>query len=157
MAFIFLSWFLMYEAYHIKQEPRPHFVVSSADFRQVSETDLPLVFSWSVMYLQARHDLPPSLSDRSYYLTEGKSTDEVALRKLSRWVPLNVTAYHEFLENHPRFFVCGFPSDAVFHSLIDGGSKLTLLQSRRFREGEVILVHVDRGAGGKANRPDRTK
>jgi hypothetical protein len=156
MTLIFCGWFVSYEAYHLEREPERHLLIEPSSFRPVSETDLPLVFSWSIQFLQAYHDLPHDLSSRCYYLTEGKSTDELALRKLSRWVPLHVVDADRFLGEHQRFFVCGFPGDSLFRSLLDDKATVTLIKARRFREGEVILVLVDRGnARLRAGLPER--
>ncbi|MHC5537698.1 glycosyltransferase family 39 protein [Singulisphaera rosea] len=143
VAFCFCGWFVLYELYLIKREPDPHLIVASADYRVVSSNDLPLVFSWSIMYLQAQRELTKELSRRSCFLSENKTTDELALRKLSQWVPLNIFERERFLREHDQFYLCGFPGDPTFVALLSEQSKLTLVHSRRFREGEVLLVHVD--------------
>lgn len=145
MALCFCGWFLSYEIYHIKRESESRLAVSTEDYRVVSSSDQPLVFSWSIMYLQAQRDLSRELAKRSYFLSEGKTTDELALKKLSRWIPLNIVERDRFFHEHDQFYLCGFPGDPIFLALLSGRSKLTLMQSHRFREGEVVLVHVDRG------------
>lgn len=144
LALAFFGWFLVYEVYHLRREPEAHAQVSAADFTAVAKTPLPLVFSWSIMYLQAQHDLPADLSKRAYFLPNGHSTDEVALTKLSRWVPLNVVNLDDFVRENQRFFLCGFPNDETFLALLDGPYSVKLIKSFRFREGEVVVARIDR-------------
>lgn len=147
MALTFFGWFILHEGYRLQPGREPHSRISARDFRCAEGSDLPLVISLPYLYLQSYHDLPLNLTERLVFVTYGRSTDEIALRSLSRWVPLKVVDKRRFLEAHDRFFLCGYPENFFFRSLLEGDAKLTMLQSRRYREGEAILALVDQRSG----------
>jgi hypothetical protein len=148
LALAFFAWFVLYEGYQLRPAREPHLRVSESDFRRAGGSDLPIVISRSVLYLQSYHDLPRHLSERLVFISVNRSTDEIALKSLSRWVPLKVADVRQFLAAHDRFFLCGYPGDVFFRTLLEGNARLTMLQSRRYREGEAVLVRVEIPKGG---------
>jgi hypothetical protein len=154
LALAFFGWFLLHEGFRLRAGSSAHATIAAGDFRPVEGSGLPLVISRPMMYLQSYHDLPPDLAGRLVFVARGRRTEEVALRALSRWVPLKVVEERPFLGEHSRFFLCGYPADPFFGAMLGGdadagaGPRLTMLRSRRFREADAALVLVERPSGG---------
>ena len=138
-----LGWFAGFEMLLHQRDGAAINRITAADFPRADSTDEPLVISWSVMFLQAKHELPRSLADRTYFLCGGGSTDEAALKKLNDLVKLNVQNFEPFVAEHKKFFLCGFSNDYVLQELMKSRAKLTYLGARRFRHGEVLIFEVD--------------
>jgi hypothetical protein len=149
MAAILLGWFLFGEAVHLRRGAPADLALEPKLFEPVSGADLPVVVTRSLIYLQADHELPRPLSDRLVFLTsKGESTDERALKSLSRWISLDVEDFDAFVGAHDGFFAFGSPNDPAFQALREVGARMTLLQTGRFRNSDVVLVRVDqRGKG----------
>jgi hypothetical protein len=144
MAAILLGWFLYGElVYHLRGAPAD-LALTPAMFAPVSGTDLPVVVTRSLTFLQADSELPRPLSDRLVFLTsKGEPTDDRALTALGRWIRLDIQDFDAFVRAHDEFFAFGSPSDPTFRAIQEGGVQMTLLQSSRFRNSDAVLVRVD--------------
>jgi hypothetical protein len=161
MAVSLAGWFLLTEGYHLSRGPSENMFVSVSEFECAAGSELPVVITWPKLFLQARHELPAPLAQRLVFVLRGDTTDNRGLRLLSRWAPITLAEYDEFMSRHERFFVCGFPTDPVYSSLLDSGASVRMLCSRRFREGQSILALVELRAArhpkpqGNADRSKR--
>jgi hypothetical protein len=146
MAAILLGWFLNGEmVYHLRGVPKD-LTLTPAMFAPVLETDLPVVVTRSITFLQADSQLPRPLSDRLVYLTsKGEPTDDRALTALSRWTHhLDIHDFDAFVRAHDSFFAFGSPNEPTFRALLEAGGETTLLRSGRFRGFDAVLVRISR-------------
>jgi hypothetical protein len=153
MSVCVVGWFFLYQLHALNTPVAASVQVSDADFQSTQANNLPIVVSRSFLFLQAHRDLSPPLSKRLVFLTQGTTTDEIGLSRLSEWVPLKVEDFDGFVKSHARFYLCGYPADPVFRTVFDSRARLTMLQSRRYREGEAVLSLVTQDLSPPQLRP----
>jgi hypothetical protein len=112
---ILLGWWLATDAmrFHEMADKRQALDAVCRRLSETGERETPLVVSDSLSFMQLTYYAPDALRSRLTYLNspelslryKGYDTDEVALRIMRKWVPLNVVDYEEFVSSHRRFLV----------------------------------------------------
>jgi hypothetical protein len=120
---------------------------------QIERSDLPVVLTPAVFFLQFQYYAPPQIQERVHYLVSkedslrysGTSTGELNLALLSRVTPIHAVNYERFLPAHHHFLVCAEMTNPTWliQKLLDTGASLKLLT----RQDTHFLFDVQISAG----------
>ncbi|HZS54831.1 MAG TPA: glycosyltransferase family 39 protein [Bryobacteraceae bacterium] len=146
LLLVFSGWFLFKapSAIHANISERGgHFLGPAQPYEntlwmaQIERSNLPVVLTPAVFYLQFQHYAPLHVKERAYYLLSkedslrytGTSTGEINLALLSRVIPIKAVDYGKFLPANPHFLVCAEMTNPtwVVQKLVDEGISLRLL------------------------------
>ena len=116
---------------------------------QIERSDLPVVVTPAVFYLQFQHYAMPQIKQRVFYLLSrqdslrytGASTGDLNLEILSRHLSIRAIAYSRFLSEHSHFLVCAELTNPtwVVEKLLRTGATVQLLT----RQDTHFLFDVD--------------
>ena len=154
---LFGGWFLGTSgvwAYEVVSGYTPSSTLPTLELSQL-RSDLPIVLSNGLMFLEADHYESKDVVARTYYLLNrpaalaytGTDVFEQDLQRARRWFPLRgkLIDYDTFRAAHPTFLVFGpyaYPNDWLIRKLADDGSTFVLKGEYRGAYGDCVLLEV---------------
>jgi hypothetical protein len=141
-------------AYEVFSGYTPGSTLPALELSQL-RSDLPIVLSSGLMFLEADHYESPAVLSRTYYLLNrpaalaytGTDVFEQDFQRARRWFPLRAKLidYDTFRVAHPTFLVFGpyaYANDWLIRKLADDGSTFVLKGEYQGPYGDCVLLEV---------------